>query len=85
MPNFLKDYPIPEYVTLWKTHPIMFWRRYKEEKAAGTLPEEFKKADFIDGMDAKSDKIAKQRVKDAQEYQYMHDETITKDQRDNAI
>ena len=41
MPSFLVTNPIPEWVELWKTHPIMFWKQYWKERKAGNLPPDF--------------------------------------------
>lgn len=41
MPEFLVINPIPEFVELWNKHPIMFWKKYWQDKKAGQLPPDF--------------------------------------------
>jgi len=41
MPVFMRLNPIPEYVELWNKHPNMFWRKYWQDKKAGSLPANF--------------------------------------------
>ena len=79
MPSFLEHNPIPEWVELWKTHPIMFWKQYWKERKAGKLPPDFcygnqKNLKYgtqmgyePDGIDATTDKAAKQKAQEDEE------------------